>query len=300
MTPWTFAEPLHFSNTEIALLALLITASAAMFAVRFRPIALNIWHAKKDPPNTLAPLSRRVWAFFWEVLCQAKVIKQRPLPGIAHAFVFWGFLAFALVSLNHFATGVRLGFLQHAGFVGTFYFAFAGVWAALVAVSIAGLFIRRFFIRPIWLGKKVSYESGFIAFLIFLLMATYIAAYFVRDDGLAIKLLWWTHTIALLVFLPLIPHTKHLHLVLSPLTVFLERNGFSAIPPLVGDEDFGLAAGKDITQLIALEAYSCVECGRCTEHCPASNTGKVLNPKEIILGMRTYLNTFGPTSETPL
>jgi len=300
LTPWTFAEPQHFSTTEIALLALLTLASAAMFAIRFRPIALNIWRAKKDPAGTLAPLPKRAWAFFWEVLCQAKVIKQRPLPGIAHAFVFWGFLAFALVSLNHFATGVRLGFLQHAGFIGTFYFAFAGIWAALVAVSIAGLFVRRFFIRPIWLGKKVSYESGVIAFLIFLLMVTYIAAYFVPNTGPTIKALWWTHTVTLLAFLPLIPHTKHLHLVLSPLTVFLERNGFSAIPPLVGDEDFGLASGKDVTQLIALEAYSCVECGRCTEHCPASNTGKVLNPKEIILGMRTYLNTFGPTSEVPL
>jgi Fe-S oxidoreductase len=300
LTPWTFAEPLHFSNAEIAILALLTLASVAMFAVRFRPIALNIWRAKKDPAHTLAPLPKRAWAFFWEVLCQAKVIKQRPLPGIAHAFVFWGFMAFALVSLNHFATGIRLGFLQHMGFVGTFYFAFAGVWAALVAVSISGLFVRRFFIRPIWLGEKISYESGVIALLIFLLMVTYIAAYFVPDTGVAIKALWWTHTVTLLAFLPLIPHTKHLHLVLSPLTVFLERNGFSAIPPLVGDEDFGLATGKDITQLIALEAYSCVECGRCTEHCPASNTGKVLNPKEIILGMRTYLNTFGPTSEVPL
>ncbi|MEO7028108.1 MAG: heterodisulfide reductase-related iron-sulfur binding cluster [Acidobacteriaceae bacterium] len=300
MTSWKFAEPLHFSYAEMAILAVLVAASAVLFFVRLGPIASNILRSKKDPAGTLAPLGKRFWAFFWEVLCQAKVIEQRPLPGLAHAFVFWGFLAFVLVSLNHFATGVRLGFLQHTGFVGTFYFGFAGVWAALVAVSIAGLFVRRFFVRPIWLGKKVSYESGFIAFLIFLLMVTYIAVYFVSDDGLAIKILWWTHTLSLLVFLPLIPHTKHLHLVLSPLTVFLERDGFSAIPPLVGDEDFGLVAGKDITQLIALEAYSCVECGRCTEHCPASNTGKVLNPKEIILGMRTYLNTFGPASETPL
>jgi Fe-S oxidoreductase len=300
LTNWNLAEPLHFSYAEMALLTLLVAASATMFLIRLRPIATNILRSKKDSAGTLAPLGKRVWSFFWEVLCQAKVIQQRPLPGIAHAFVFWGFLAFMLVSLNHFATGVRLGFLQHTGFVGTFYFGFAGVWAALVAVSIAGLFIRRFLVRPIWLGRKLSYESGFIALLIFTLMVTYIAAYFVSDDGLAVKVLWWTHTLALLIFLPLIPHTKHLHLVLSPLTVFLERDGFSQIQPLVGDEDFGLVAGKDITQLIALETYSCVECGRCTEHCPAANTGKVLNPKEIILGMRTYLNTYGPASETPL
>ena len=102
------------------------------------------------------------------------------------------------------------------------------------------------------------------------------------------------------LFLPLIPHTKHLHLVLSPVTVFLSRGGFSKIPPLAGDEDFGLVAGKDLTQLVSLQAYSCVECGRCTEHCPANNTGKILNPKEIILGVRAYLNEFGPQSEEPL
>ena len=43
-----------------------------------------------------------------------------------------------------------------------------------------------------------------------------------------------------------------------------------------------------------------MECGRCTEHCPAYNTGKVLNPKEIILGLRGYLKEFGPDSEAPL
>jgi Fe-S oxidoreductase len=43
-----------------------------------------------------------------------------------------------------------------------------------------------------------------------------------------------------------------------------------------------------------------VECGRCTEHCPAANTGKLLNPKEIILGVRAYLNDLGPSSDQPL
>jgi Fe-S oxidoreductase len=104
----------------------------------------------------------------------------------------------------------------------------------------------------------------------------------------------------LLVFLPLIPRTKHLHLLLSPLTVFLKRPQFSQIPKLEGDEDFGLFAGRDVTQIIALQAYSCVECGRCAEHCPATTTGKVLNPKKIVLEMRSYLNTAGPGSEEPL
>ena len=296
----TTAEPPHFSGAEVALLLLCIAISGGLFFWRFWPILSRIYKSKKDADFSLSPVGRRVWEFVWEVLCQAKVIRQRPAPGLAHAFVFWGFLAFALVSLNHFALGFGLGFLPPHSLIGNFYFIFAAVWAALVAVSIAGLFVRRFFVRPIWLGKKVSYESGFIAFLIFLLMVTYLGAFAVSDDGSAVKVLWWTHTLALLIFLPLIPHTKHLHLVLSPLTVFLKRDGFSKIPPLNGDEDFGLVSGKDVTQLISLQAYSCVECGRCTEHCPASTTGKVLNPKEIILGMRGYLNELGPQSEVAL
>jgi heterodisulfide reductase subunit C len=168
------------------------------------------------------------------------------------------------------------------------------------AVSILGLFIRRFLVRPQWLGKQVSWESGVIAGLIFLLMVTYLAAFFVSDADPAARVLWWVHTLTLLAFLPLIPHTKHLHLVLSPATIFLSRGSFSAIPPLSGDEDFGLVTGKDVTQLVSLQAYSCVECGRCTEHCPAANTGKLLNPKEIILGLRGYLNDLGPASEEPL
>jgi Fe-S oxidoreductase len=299
----TFSEPQGFATVEMALLVVCVAVSAGLFFWRFGPILRTILNSKKDADFSLRPLGRRAWVFFWEVLCQGKVIEQRPLPGIAHAFVFWGFLAFALVSLNHFAVGLRLGFLSPSSWVGGFYFCFAGVWALLVAVSISGLFVRRFFVRPVWLGKKVSYESGFISFLIFLLMVTYLGAFFVAEGSPALKALWWTHTLALLVFLPLIPHTKHLHLVLSPLTVFLKRDGFAKIPPLStveGEEDFGLVAGKDVTQLISLQAYSCVECGRCTEHCPASTTGKVLNPKEIVLGMRSYLNTFGPASESPL
>ena len=61
-----------------------------------------------------------------------------------------------------------------------------------------------------------------------------------------------------------------------------------------------LVAGRDLTWIDSLQAYTCVECGRCTEHCPAQNTGKLLDPKEIILGARRYLNECGPASETPL
>jgi Fe-S oxidoreductase len=294
------AEPQHFSLVEKLFLVVLVAASAAGFWLRFRVVLGKILQSKPDASFRLFPIGRRLLDFLWEVAFQAKVIRQRPLPGLAHAFVFWGFCAFVLVTLNHFAVGLGLGFLDPAGLFGRFYFDCAAVFALACAVGIFGLFVRRFLVRPKWLGDKLSYQSGFIAFLIFLLMVTYLASFFVADADPATRLLWWVHTLALLTFLPIIPHTKHLHLVLSPATVFLSRGGFSRIPSLDGDEDFGLIAGTDLTRLVSLQAFSCVECGRCTEHCPASNTGKLLNPKEIILGLRGYLNDLGPASEEPL
>ena len=296
----TLASPQHFSLVEKIVFAGMMVASGYLFWRRFGVVLNKILKSKKDPNFHLFPIGKRVWDFFWEVLCQAKVIRERPLPGLAHALVFWAFLAFALVTLNHCATGLGVGFLSPDGLVGRWYFYFAAAFALACAVGILGLFVRRFLVRPRWLGEKLSWESGFIAFLIFALMATYLASFFVADADMAARILWWAHSLALLTFLPLIPHTKHLHLVLSPATIFLSRGSYAQIPPLSGDEDFGLVAGTDLTQLVSLQAYSCVECGRCTEHCPAANTGKLLNPKEIILGVRAYLNDLGPASDQPL
>jgi Fe-S oxidoreductase len=289
---------IHLSLAERALLIGLICLSVALFVKRFSLVVRHIVRSRPEPDFQWRRLGRRFWDFFWEVLCQAKVIRERPWPGIAHAFVFWSFCAFALVTTNHIASGFGTGFLSRRGF-GAFYFWFAFVFAALCAVAIAGLAFRRFVLRPVWLGP-LSYESGVIALFIFLLMVTYMPTGWVAESSPTGHALWWAHTLTLLAFLPLIPHTKHLHLVLSPFAVFLRHEGFSHIPALQGDEDFGLVSGKDITQLTALQAYSCVECGRCTEHCPANNTGKELNPKLIALGLRSYLNEYGESSETPI
>lgn len=293
---------MEFTAVEKGLLVLLIALSVALFWVRIRRVTSVLRRARPTAGFKLRPLAPRVRDFLWEVLLQGKVIRERPLPGLAHAFVFWGFCAFALVTLDHVARGFGAGVLAPESPFGRAYMRFVAVFAVAVAAAIAGLFVRRYFARPVWLGK-ISAESGVIAFLIFFLMVTYLAAMpgiGFEENTRGAKLNWWAHTLALLVFLPLIPHTKHLHLALSPFTVFLKRPGFSAIPPLAGDEDFGLHAGRDVTRIDAFQSYTCVECGRCTEHCPAYNTGKVLNPKEIVLGLRRYLNEEGTRSELPL
>src|ERR1700733_6398198 len=141
------------SLPERLLLALLICASAAGFWVRFRRVAHILAGAKPDPDFHLGALGPRLRTFVSEVLLQRKVIRQRPVAGIAHALVFWGFCVFALVTINHIASGFGLPLFSRESAFGRFYFAFAGLFAVAVAVSILYLAARRFIARPIWLGK---------------------------------------------------------------------------------------------------------------------------------------------------
>ena len=154
------------SWVERAVFAVILIASLALFWRRAERVLKIIRSARETPDFEVSPVGPRIRKFLWEVMAQGKVIRQRPLPGLAHAFVFWGFCAFALITVNHVATGFGLGFLSPERGFGRFYFDFVAVWAVAVAVGIAGLFVRRFFVRPRWLGD-VSPESGVIAFLIF-------------------------------------------------------------------------------------------------------------------------------------
>ena len=155
-------------------LALLILASVGGFLYRFRTVAQVLKAAKPDPELRLGSLGPRVRRFVWEVLLQAKVIRQRPVAGAAHALVFWGFCAFGLITINHFAVGFGVPLVSRESGFGMAYFGLAAVFAVAVAISISYLAFRRFVLRPVWLGK-VSPESGIISALIFILMVTYLA-----------------------------------------------------------------------------------------------------------------------------
>ena len=135
------------NGAGMALLFLLIAGSLGAFAWRFLPILKTIRGAKADPRFSLHPLGPRVWDFFWEVICQAKVIKERPLPGLAHAFLFWAFCAFALVTLDHIGRGFGFHLLDPEGWFGGLYFGLAMLFAAVLFVGMAtGL--------TLWLGQS--------------------------------------------------------------------------------------------------------------------------------------------------
>src|SRR5450631_2053675 len=119
---------LNLSAVEIVLFIVFTLGSAALFFVRIRPVLKNVSKAKREPGYSIQPIGSRVKDFVWEVMLQGKVIGQRPLPGIAHAFVFWGFCAFGLITLNHFAAGFGFPFLSREGTVGQFYFYLAAAF----------------------------------------------------------------------------------------------------------------------------------------------------------------------------
>ncbi len=121
---------------------------------------------------------------------------------------------------------------------------------------------------------------------------------------------WWLHVMVVYGFIIYLPHSKHLHIFLAfPNTWFAKlrsRGEMSNMPvimnevrsmlgiPSTSDQevlpdanpDFG---AKDVTGLSwknILDAYTCTECGRCTDVCPANITGKKLSPRKVMMDIR--------------
>ena len=67
-----------------------------------------------------------------------------------------------------------------------------------------------------------------------------------------------------------------------------EANGEEGEP-----EKFGASDVFDLNRVQLLNAYTCTECGRCTDQCPANNTGKLLSPRKIMMDTRDRLEEVG-------
>lgn len=266
------------------ILTLLIVISLCLF---FQPVWKRlrlVWRAKGR--LSLDRPERRFVRFLKEVCFQSKVIGQRPLPGLSHTLVFWGFVVFLLETIHHFATAYGWYPLGH----GAFHQVYGGIvalFAALVIVGITGLAFRRFVLRPEALGE-FSWSSGIVTLFIWILMVTYLLRYFdLLETPTAQTANWWIHSATILAFLALIPQSKHLHLVLGPFTTFLKDFELARIRPLDFEkEEFGAEKLSDLGPHSILGAFTCVECGRCFDHCPASQTGKALSPKQLMLDLR--------------
>jgi Fe-S oxidoreductase len=103
---------------------------------------------------------------------------------------------------------------------------------------------------------------------------------------------WWVHNCVILVFLNLLPISKHFHIITSIPNVFfkkLEPYGALEKQDLENATTFGTSYITQFNWKQVLDMYSCTECGRCSSNCPATISGKSLAPRQLLLNLRDYL-----------
>ena len=165
-------------------------------------------------------------------------------------------------------------------------------------------------------GSHVAYAKGSFGFSISAWLGPLVFGSFnVETLRVFERIGWWGHISMVFLFLNYLPYSKHLHILLAfPTTYFsnLQAKGkFShmksvenevklmldpnAIPPEsdAPPSRFGAKDVSDLTWKNLLDAYSCTECGRCTDVCPANNTGKLLSPRKIMMDTRDRLVEVG-------
>ncbi len=108
---------------------------------------------------------------------------------------------------------------------------------------------------------------------------------------------FWTHVSLVLIFLNLLPVSKHFHIITAIPNVFFRRLGpvgrLAPIEDIEGkverEETLGIKRIDQFSQKSILDFYTCTECGRCSDHCPATKTGKKLSPKHFTIDLRNFL-----------
>lgn len=124
------------------------------------------------------------------------------------------------------------------------------------------------------------------------------------------RIAWWIHIAGIFAFLNYLPYSKHLHIALAFPNAYyakLDSPGKMKNMPEVQNEvlyamqpelaptntappaSFGAKDVFDLSWKNLMDAYSCTECGRCTDECPANITGKLLSPRKIMMATRDRL-----------
>ncbi|MEN9951949.1 MAG: hypothetical protein RLZZ520_217 [Bacteroidota bacterium] len=126
---------------------------------------------------------------------------------------------------------------------------------------------------------------------------------------------WWLHILGILAFLNYLPWSKHLHILLAFPNAYYARltpqGQFKNMPAIQqevkyafqpelatdatssGSLKFGASDVNELSWKNILDAYSCTECGRCSNACPASQTGKLLSPRNIMMKTRDRAEAIG-------
>ncbi len=265
----------------------------------------------------------RIRTTLLNVLGQAAVNQKQPI-GILHTTIFWGFMIITIGTVEQFLSTLYSGW--NFEFIGEgAYSALARVqdfFTAAILVAVILALYRRLVVQPAGLGKSrdammVLLFTGSLMVAILIMNGFLLLAHqpFYREampvSNLISKIIlnfgsseesaqnwftfWkWVHMLLVLGFSMYIPNSKHLHIIAAGPNTFLKKlereKGMTPID-FTNESVTQYVAAKitDLSWKATLDYYSCTECGRCQDLCPAWNTGKPLSPKKIISDLKHNL-----------
>jgi Fe-S oxidoreductase len=303
----------------IVLLALLVAVAVfGMEVYQFLWVRLR----QGQPSGSFGRWGERIKGVLVFVGAQWRLFRL-PLPGLAHFFIFWGFILLSLTILQALAEGLLAFKTPHfvLPLVGRFgpLALVQDLFALFVTVAVVYALYVRLVVNPE--RYKGSHKGQGVMVLAFILtiMLSLLAMNGIRINleedplhawrpvSLAVGLLfaglprgtqrivgefaYWVHLSVVLVFLTELPRGKHFHVVTSIPAVLLrnlEPRGRLAPAPEFNGE-VGVSRVEHFRWRQMLDFYTCTECGRCQEVCPAYASGLPLSPKLLMMGLRDHL-----------
>jgi len=255
---------------------------------------------------------------------QSKLLRD-PGAGIVHFLIFWGFVLFLFAVIEAIIQGFYSPFtFEFLGPFYSLITFVQDIFIVLVILAVFVALLRRYVLNipRLQVDKAASLDATIILSLILIVVVSMLfqnMAGIAKDDfilnsyefrpisstltpwffdnpsngaGLSFEIFWWIHILTVFAFMNLLPYSKHLHVFTSiPNTYFANldpiRNTIKYLD--LEDESLESFGAADIEQLSwkqILDGYSCTECGRCTDACPANTVGKTLSPREIIVNIR--------------
>ena len=261
---------------------------------------------------------------------QLKNLTHKDRASMGHVFMAWGFFTFVLFYFLFIIIGAGFGvseMLEDTSFF--FYYAWVmDIAAVFVIIGASWGIIRRYVVKPPRLEGERTIEAMVILVTILIHPMTHLfkeatsIALGHPPVGLgavlppvssvlsnlfsssAVSLLqaanigfFWAHWGTVLFVLVFIAYSRYLHMVASVFNIFFQSplpKGALRSVDLEAVETFGVARITDLTWKQTLDLYSCVVCGQCQEQCPATSSGKPLNPKKVIQDFKKHLLAVGP------
>ncbi len=296
------------------------------------------WFLRGQWVNRFGDPLRRAIGLIPRVLGNVRVARRKYwYSGILHSLIFWGFIVLQVRTVNFLLNGIHED-ASLQSLLGDVYTGFRPVLDVFSLIVIVGVLMaawQRFFWRP--QRMTLNIDGWIILGLIGWLMVTDIftnsaeialggmenpeysfAAYGLAElwngigfSGQAMELFhvfwWYSHLVDFLVFLVYLPYSKHSHVLTVIPNVFfrsLEPSGvLQPIKDFETAESFGVGKVEQFNWKQMMDSYTCTECGRCTDVCPANLTGKALSPKQIIIDIRHLMEeqvpALSPTTHRP-